>query len=114
MRVVYPVTITKCVEVVLLSGVQILGHAQGVAYSGTELFHRRHIEPRQFGIQETDVENCVVNDEFSIPHKIEKFRRNICKARFVEQKLAADPVHREGTSIDISFRIQIAVEVPIG
>ena len=93
---------------------QILGHAQGVADAVTDRADRSHVEKSQFGVQKTDVESGVVDDQFGAAHKVEKLDRNVGEARFVDEKLAADPVHRQSTGVDIPFRVQVAVEMPVG
>jgi hypothetical protein len=86
LRVVDAVALAQRVEVVLLAGVQILGHAQGVADRVADRVDRRHVEQGEFGVEEADVESGVVDDEFGAADKVEKLGRNVGKARLVEQE----------------------------
>jgi hypothetical protein len=113
-RVVDAIALAQRVEVVLLAGVQILGHPQGVADPVAYGVHRGHVEQCEFGVQETDIERGVVDDQFGSAHEVEKLDGHIGKAWFVEQELPADAMHRQGAGIDITVRVQVAVEVPVG
>ena len=70
---------------------------------------RRHVQQREFGIQETDVERRVVDDEFGAAYEIEEFSCDVGKSRLVLQELKADSVNRQRAGIDVAFRLNYLV-----
>jgi hypothetical protein len=93
---------------------QILGHAQGVANAMAHGVDRRHVEPVEFGIQKTDIEGSIVDDQFGTPNEIEKFGGDIGETRFVLKEFKTDSVNRERSGVDVSLRVYIAVKMAIG
>ena len=75
---------------------------------------RRHVQQREFGIQETDVERRVVDDEFGAAYEIEEFSCDVGKSRLVLQELKADSVNRQRAGVDVAFRVDVAMEMPVG
>ena len=65
----------------------------------------RPFDPKQFGIQKSDVEVRVVNDEHVLADKLEERRRDMDKQGFVFEELCADAVHGLGFGWHIAFGI---------
>ena len=61
-------------------------------------------------LNETHIEFCIVNNEFSAAQKFEKVIHNFGEPRFRLQVVAADSVYALRTRIDIAIGIQEAVK----
>src|SRR5271170_5917704 len=64
----------------------------------------------QLGIDETDIEHRVVDDERRIAKKSDQIVGNFCEKEFVLQELVAETVDRERLRGDAALRIKIAMK----
>ncbi len=81
MRVVDLITLAQGVQAVPLSGMHLAGERQGV--DDLAIVRQpapRRPEPREFMIDEADVESGIVDDEFGAPHEFDEIGRDVGEA----------------------------------
>jgi hypothetical protein len=104
-------------------------HVQAVALAGKLLARQRHrVEHAgaagkpvrseagacQLGIEEADVERGVVRDDLGAVDEREELRRDLGKARLVQQELVADAGDRPRALVDGAIGIALVVERATG
>src|SRR5271167_3407616 len=72
--------------------------------------HRGAAGAFQFGIEEADIESCVVRDQKRIAEKSDQLFRLVGKQRLVLEEFAGEPVNLERLFRHVAFRIEIAME----
>jgi hypothetical protein len=68
----------------------------------------------QFGIEEADVERCVVDDEFRAVDEFQQRGRDLGEPRLVLQAIQRQAVHRCRAFVDLAFGIEVTVEGAFG
>ncbi len=71
---------------------------------------RRPRQTLQFGVEEREIESCVVDDQLSAAQEFQQLLDHVRKARLLRQKLIRDAVHLQRASIDFAIRAQIAMK----
>src|SRR4051812_4653294 len=66
----------------------------------------------KFGVDETDVEWRVVDDELGAGDEFDQLLGDLGEFRRIAQLRELDPVDGERACVDLAFRIQVAVEFP--
>lgn len=106
-RVVDLVAVTQRIQIVLLAGMQVLGHFQGIE---NRVVQQRQTGQCQFGIEEAHIERRVVDDQFSAGDEFKQGRCDLDELRLVLQTIQRQAVHGGCAFVDLTFGIDVAVE----
>ena len=68
-------------------------------------------QTREFGVEESDVEGRVVNDELGARNERQQFGGDLGELRRLLQPREFDAVHGQRARVDLAFRIQVAVKL---
>ncbi len=112
-RVVDAVALAQRVEIVSLPGVHLASQREAVQHAAQGPDHspgplRR--QARKLMIQESDVECCVVDHEFSARNEPQELCRDLRESRPALEVGAPDTVNLLGTLLDIPIRVEVAME----
>ena len=83
---------------------QRIGHLQAV------LRERRSAQARKLGIEEIQVEGCVVNHDLRISDERQQVVDNLAKLRLVLEEVPGQAVHRQRALVALARGIDVVVE----
>ncbi|MNC84815.1 hypothetical protein D3C83_03830 [compost metagenome] len=113
-RVIDLIAFTQCVEAVLLAGMNVPGHAQGVDDARTIIADRFSLSEIEFGIEKGDVERRIVNDQLGAIHVIQKLVDDLAEPRLVTQEFSRESVHLQRAFLAVPSGIDVTVEMIAG
>ena len=65
------VAVTQGVQIIALARMQLFGHFEGVGHTIADGFDRYAVKTVQLGIEKTQVERCIVNDQFGARNELQ-------------------------------------------
>ena len=111
--VIYSVTLAERIEAVALTRVSLPRHRQGIE-NRAMLSNIRAIglpcNP-EFGIYESDVERCVVDDKLGTFDEVEELIGHILETRLTNKCLVGNTVNRDGALVDIPIGLQVDMKM---
>ena len=113
--VVDAVALTQRIQAVALAGVHLAGQCKRVRHL-TQIAHRRDsaLYACQLGVEEANIERCVVYDQLGTTNVVDKVFEDIRKSRFVGEELGGNAVYLDGSGVDLPLRLKILMEVVAG
>ena len=112
-RVVHRVALAERVEPVALARVHLPRHQQRVEHLA-ELADAtgRFGQARELGVEERDVERCVVDHQLGTAHELDPFGGDVREAWLSPEELGREPVHLQRAGIDVAIGAQVTMEHP--
>src|SRR5574340_379110 len=112
--VVHLIAPAQRIEIVLLAGVQLLGHPQGVGHPRAMLPDRLQLQQAELAVEKADVERGIVNDQFGAAHILQEVAHDVAEQWLVLEEVGCNAVHLLRPRIDVALRIEVAVEMVAG
>ena len=91
-----------------------LGPHQGVDDRADLVLETRHVQAREFGIEKTDIEGRVVDDDVGARNIRSQLVGDFAELRLVRQELRGQAMNREGALFRITLGIDVLVKIIAG
>ena len=93
---------------------QLARQGQRIEDDGVLFDARRRGQARQLGVEESDVERRVVDDQLGIAYELDEVVGQIGKTRLVGQKLVGNAVNGHGAVFNVSIGVDVDVKAAPG
>lgn len=89
-------------------------HDQGIEHGTVIEGSTVAIQPGQLGIEESDVERCVMYHQLGTAQISQQIGGDVCKASLVGQELVGDAMHFDCGSIDLPIGLKVDMKIVAG